>query len=78
MNYNYDSDTMTTATGNTLPLEPYRLWLLSHNEPLVSGHFVKAIATGRGTKFTYDWQAIFFAAEEYNFLNEYLKTINHE
>jgi len=74
MRYDFVKDTMT-IDGIEYQLKPYRKWLTDNHERLVSGHFVKALTIGDKTKFYYDWQTIYFLAEEYQFLNDYIKTL---
>lgn len=74
MRYDFSKDTMV-IDGKSYQLKPYRKWLKDNHERLVSGHFVKALTIGDKTKFYYDWQTIYFLAEEYQFLNDYLKSI---
>lgn len=74
MRYDFTKDTMT-VDGKCYPLKPYRRWLRENHDRLVSGHFIKALTLGDKTKFYYDWQTIYFLAEEYLFLNDYIKTL---
>lgn len=74
MRYDFVKDTMN-VDGIEYQLKPYRKWLTDNHERLVSGHFVKALIMGDKTKFYYDWQTIYFLAEEYQFLNDYIKTL---
>jgi hypothetical protein len=74
MRYDFAKDTML-VDGNAYPLKPYRKWLMDNHERLVQGHFIKALHVDGKTKFYYDWQAVYFLAEEYLFLNSYLKTL---
>lgn len=74
MRYDFVKDTMN-VDGIEYQLKPYRKWLTDNHERLVSGHFVKALTMGDKTKFYYDWQTIYFLAEEYQFLNDYIKTL---
>jgi len=74
MRYDFSKDTMV-IDGVEYPLKPYRNWLKENHERLVSGHFVKALTIAGKTKFYYDWQTIYFLAEEYLFINEYIKTL---
>jgi hypothetical protein len=73
--YDYVKDTMVVS-GTSYDLKPYRKWLARNHESLVQKHFIKAIAVGFKTKFTYDWQHIYFVAEEYNFLKDYLNELH--
>lgn len=73
--YNYSLDIMT-INGDEYPLIPYRKWLIKNHETLCNGHFVKAIKMLGKTKFYYDWQAIYFIAFEYQFLNKYLHELS--
>jgi len=61
--------------GLEYPLKPYRQWLMKNHERLVTGHFIKALTVGGRTKFYYDWQTIYFLAEEYQFLDNYTNNI---
>ena len=74
MKYNFSTDTMS-HNSKEYPLKPYRKWLINNHEQLVTGHFIKALTVGDKTKFTYDWQSIYFKAEEYQFLHAYLKEL---
>lgn len=74
MRYDFTKDLMV-IDGTTYPLKPYRKWLRENHDRLVSGHFIKALTLGDKTKFYYDWQTIYFLAEEYLFLNDYIKTL---
>ena len=74
MRYDFVKETMT-IDGIEDQLKPYRKWLTDNHERLVSGHFVKALTIGDKTKFYYDWQTIYFLAEEYQFLNDYIKPL---
>ncbi len=69
--YDYLRDIML-IDGEEYPLKHYRIWLINNHESLCNGHFVKAIKMLEKTKFYYDWQAIYFIAFEYQFLNKYL------
>lgn len=76
MNYNYVKDTMTEG-GKEYPLGPYRKWLIQNYEPMVQGSFIKSIHSvdrhGRPVlKQTFDWSTIYFKAEEYGILKDYL------
>lgn len=73
--YDYIEDNMH-VDGVEYQLRPYRIWLVQNHEQLCSGHFIKAIRVGDRTRFTYDWQTIFFKAEEYQFLNDYINEVN--
>jgi hypothetical protein len=74
MRYEFSQDIMV-YDGIEYPLKPYRKWLFQNHERLVNGHFIKALTVGDKTKFYYDWQTIYFLAEEYLFLNDYIKTL---
>ena len=74
MRYDYSKDIMV-IDGVEHSLKPYRKWLFQNHERLVSGHFIKALTFADKTKFYYDWQTIYFLAEEYLFINEYKKTL---
>lgn len=74
INYDYSKDTMT-IDGTEYHLRPYRKWLIQNHEGLCAGSFIKAISVGDITKYTYDWDTIYFKAAQYEFLNQYLKTI---
>lgn len=73
--YDYIEDIMI-VDGVEYQLRPYRIWLIQNHEQLCSGHFIKAIRVGDKTRFTYDWQTIYFKSEEYQFLNNYMHEIN--
>lgn len=76
--YDYISDILI-YNGETINLEPYRMWLISNHEQLCKGHFIRAVRSAGVTKFTFDWQSIYLKAEEYQFLNDYIheyKTTN--
>ena len=72
--YDYSNDIMN-IDGSDYQLKPYRKWLISNHEEMVQRHFVKAISTPRGTKYTFDWSHIYFLASEYGLLSNYLKSI---
>jgi hypothetical protein len=74
MKYDYSKDILI-IDGKEYALKPYRKWLMHNHESLVVGHFVKAINIGKDTKFYYDWQTIYFLANEYGFFNDYLATL---
>ena len=74
MKYDFVKDTMT-IDGKDYPLRDFRKWLIINHEELVKGHFIKAIKVMDYTKFTYDWQTIYFKASEYGLLTDYLKTL---
>jgi len=74
MRYDFSKDIMVIE-GVEYPLKPYRKWLAENHERLVTGHFIKALTIGGKTKFYYDWQTIYFLADEYLFLKDYLKTL---
>jgi len=73
--YDYIADTMNVE-GVKFPLPPFRKWLLSNHEQLCNAHFIRAIKIGAKTKFTYDWQHIFFIASEYNFTKQYINELS--
>lgn len=74
MKYDYSLDVL--ILGDTeYALKPYRKWLLTNHESLVTGHFVKALKVGNLTKFYYDWQTIYFLASEYGFLQDYIDSL---
>lgn len=60
--------------GGEYDLDDLRRWLLRNHEQLVMNNFIKTINTHSGTKSTFDWQYIFFLADTYgyitNFINE--------
>ena len=60
--------------GGEYDLDDLRRWLLRNHEQLVMNHFIKTIQTYKGPKPTYDWQTVFFTADTYgyitNFINE--------
>jgi hypothetical protein len=70
--YDYSEDLMS-VDGDSFPLKPYRKWLISNHEELVSNHFIRSINTINGTKHTFDWAHIYFIAGEYGFISDYLK-----
>lgn len=72
--YDYSKDTMN-VDGVEYPLRPFRKWLISNHEGMVQKHFIKALTTVHGTKYTFDWAHIYFLASEYGFLTNYLKTL---
>lgn len=72
--YDYLTDTMS-VDGHVYELKPYRKWLISNHEEMVKRHFIKAIQTANGTKYTFDWSHIYFLASEYDLLSNYLKSI---
>jgi len=74
MKYDFSKDVMV-IDGNEYPLKPYRHWLMQNHERLVTSHFIKALTIGDKTKFYYDWQAIYFLSAEYEFVKDYLNTI---
>lgn len=65
-----------TVDGRQYDLKPFRNWLLRNYERLCSGHFIKAIKSGDKTKFTYDWQQIYFLADQYEFTKIYINEVN--
>lgn len=74
MRYDFSKDIMV-VDGTEYPLKPYRQWLMKNHERLVTGHFVKALSIAGRTKFYYDWQTVYFLAEEYLFLKTYIETL---
>lgn len=74
MKINYIIDTMI-INGVEYPLAKYRSWLISNHEQLCSGNFIKAIIVGEKTRFTYDWQHIYFLADQYQFTKDYINEI---
>lgn len=74
VSYDYSKDIMF-IDGVDFPLRPYRRWLIEFHESLCTGHFIKAIRSFDKIKYTYDWDTIYFKAAQYEFLNQYLKTI---
>lgn len=74
MKYDFTKDIMV-IDGVEYQLKPYRKWLFENHEKLVTGHFIKALTIAGKTKFYYDWQAIYFLSAEYQFVDDYLKTI---
>lgn len=68
--YDYINNKLTVQ-GIDYQLDDYRVWLLANHQSLCSGHFIRAIKTQDGTKFTFDWQTIFHLAEVYNFINDF-------
>lgn len=74
MKYDYSKD-IVSVDGVDYELKPYRKWLMQNHEPLVVGHFVKAIRAGNQTKFYYDWQTIYFLAHEYGFFQDYIGSL---
>lgn len=75
MKYDFVEDVMR-VDATSYPLKDYRKWLMENHEPLVIGHFIKAISSGGRTKFTYDWQSIYFIAEEYDIVSNYIKQLH--
>lgn len=75
--YDFRQDIMT-IDGVKYKLRPYRKYLLQEHNSLVTGHFIKAITAGDITKFTYDWQTIYFLAAEYFFLRDYIEQYGSE
>lgn len=71
--YDFAQDTMSIE-GVRYELKPYRKWLISNHEQIVQGHFIKALQVGGRTKMTFDWQAIYYKAENYNILEAYERT----
>ena len=61
-----------TIDGEDYLLSPFRKWLLANHEQLCNGHFIKSIRVGDKIKFTYDWQHIYFVAEQYEFTKNYI------
>ena len=74
--YDYINDLMTLE-GVSYPLSPFRKWLLFNHEQLCTAHFIRSIKVGKKTKFTYDWQHIFFIANEYNFTKQYIHELQN-
>jgi hypothetical protein len=74
MKYDYSKD-IVSVDGVDYELKPYRKWLMRNHESLVVGHFVKAIKVGSQTKFYYDWQTIYFLANEYGFFQDYVSSL---
>lgn len=74
MKYDYYKD-IVSVDGVDYELKPYRKWLMRNHESLVVGHFVKAIKVGSQTKFYYDWQTIYFLANEYGFFQDYVSSL---
>lgn len=74
MKYDYSKD-IVSVDGVDYELKPYRKWLMRNHESLVVGHFVKAIKIGSQTKFYYDWQTIYFLANEYGFFQDYVSSL---
>lgn len=64
--------------GKSYPLKPFRQWLLSNHEQLCNGHFIKAVRLKDRTKFTYDWQHIYFLADQYQFTKQFTDEINSQ
>lgn len=58
--------------GADYQLSAFRKWLLTNHEELVQNHFVKAVRVKGGVKFTYDWQHIYFIAEQYDFTKQFI------
>ena len=75
--YDYAKDT-ATVDGTKIDLAPFRRWLLYNHEQLCSSHFVKAVTIAGKTKFTYDWQHIYFVADQYGFTKNYIDEVNSE
>lgn len=73
--YNFSEDLMTIS-GEDYALSPFRKWLLANHEQLCNGHFIKSIRVGDRMKFTYDWQHIYFVAEQYEFTKIYINDSN--
>lgn len=71
LKYDYSKDLMT-LDGVDYPLSNFRKWLLTNHEQLCNGHFIKSIKCGGKIKFTYDWQHIYFVAEQYEFTKQYI------
>jgi len=77
MSYNYAKDTMTVG-GKRYPLSEYRKWLKSNHYHLVQGSFIKAITIAGSTKFTFDWQHIYFIAEQHGLLAEFIQQYDNQ
>lgn len=73
--YDFNKDRMVIS-GVEYDLKPYRKWLARNHESLVQKHFIKAITIENKTKLTFDWQHIYFVADEYNFINDYINELH--
>lgn len=74
VNFDYSLDTMK-VDGTIYPLKPLRQYLSREHPELLEGHFIKAIRSGGKTKFTFDWDTIYFKANEYGYIKNYLHEI---
>lgn len=72
--FDYSKDVMV-ADGTEFPLKPLRKYLTANYPELVQGHFIKAIRSGGRTKFTFDWDTIYFKSKEYGHIKKYLNEI---
>lgn len=73
--FDYAKDVMT-VDGVDFQLVPFRKWLLKTHEQLCNGHYIRAIKTGNKTRFTYDWQQIYFLADQYEFTKQYIHELH--
>jgi len=69
--FDYRKDEFT-VDEQPYPLAGLRKHLINNHEDLVSGHFIKAIHSAGRTKFTFDWDAIYFKAKEYSIIKNYI------
>lgn len=72
--FDYSLDVMV-LDEKEYPLRPLRKYLTSNHPELVQGHFIKAIRVGGKTKFTFDWDTIYFKAKEYGLIKNYIHEI---
>lgn len=73
--FDYSRD-LFIADDTEYPLDGLRKYLIDNHEGLVRGHFIKAIRSGGKTKFTFDWDAIYFKAKQYSIIKNYLHELS--
>lgn len=73
--FNYEKDTFEVG-GTEYSLSPFRSWLLDNHQTLCANHFVKAINVNGKVRFTYDWQHIYFLANEYSITKQYINELS--
>jgi hypothetical protein len=71
MTYDYSKDTMR-INGVDYPLKDYRNWMRAMHPDIIINHMVRYVIKSGKPKPTYDWQHIYFLAEEYGLLKKYI------
>lgn len=71
MIYDYVSDLMR-INGVNYSLKDYRKWMKRNHPDIIVNHMVRYVRKNDKMTPTYDWQHIYFIAEEYGLLKKYI------